>query len=675
MNQKSKPELNKKLKLCYVILALLVNSILVSMIQLSTQSYNNSGKTPLSANDPEIGRFHMYGNAYSVSIDGDYAYLGTDYGFLCISISSHWIPKLIGRYQRDCPVVDIEYKEKTAYALGIGGIDCLDLTYRFAPTLISNYYMDGVPCKMEIVDDLAYVITKYGEINSLSIFDISKSSQLILLGEYQTKVDLESLAVSESIAYIVSNEDGLQCIDISNSANPKLLGSWNNFEIVEDIVIHESRAYVLDRVLGLFRFDITDPSHPSLIDISLEENCLSSIDIKNSTIYLTDTEEGMMYFDVSMNEITYNETIDYYGTDQDIEVVNGYVYIATDFGLEIIDLEGIAGPIPVGRYDTDGKITSMQFHNNVTYIGTESGILAINVTNSSIPRFLNKHYTQTRCLAIENNYIISGGNFESPILDESNLFHPEKLSELDMDFVSMIEVKDSIAYCVGDYSSNYKLRCFNISNPSTPVLLGDWNTDEFCYSLDIEGDIAIIGGKTKIFTVNISNPAVPISIGEFLIDPEGIHIADIEINQNIAFIAPGCEGLLSINISDPKKPILLDTYDEFHCINDIYIVNNTVYITDLFHGLQKFDVTNPKKIILEDTYDVDGAIGIIVTPQFSYVVSEKFGLFIFNSTTLFSVPQIYKIAGYVHFPFYSTFGLCFLFVIIHKPNWKKKHNQ
>ncbi|WP_371802943.1 LVIVD repeat-containing protein [Candidatus Lokiarchaeum ossiferum] len=675
MNQKSKNELSNKFKLSYALLALLVNSILVSMVPLSTQTHNNSGSTPISANDPKIGRFHMYGNAYCVSIDGDYAYLGTDYGFLCISISSHRSPKLIGRYQRDFPVIDINFKEKNAYALGIGGIDCLDLTYRSAPTLISSYAIDGIPYRMEIEDNLAFVITKYGDINTLSIFDISDSSQLTILGEYQTEVDLEALAISGSIAYIVSDEEGLQCIDISNTSNPILLSSWNDFERVKDIEIYESRAYVLDGKLGLFRFDTTDPSHPSLIDISLEENCLSSIDIKNSTIYLTDEDEGMIFFDVSMKEITYNETIEYYGVDQDIEVVDEYAYIASNFGLEIIDLKSIAGPIPIGRYDTDGKITSMQFHDNVTYIGTESGILAINVTNSSIPRFLNKFYTQTEYLAIENNYLISGGNRESLILDESNLFHPEKISELDIEFVEMIKVNNSIAYCVGSISSSYKLRCFDIKNFSAPVLLGSWNTEESCYSIDIEGDIAIIGGKTKIFILNISNPAAPISLGTFLINPEGNRITDIKICQNITFVSPGCKGLLSIDISNPKKPILLDTYDAYNCIHSIYVVNNTIYTADGVQGLQKFDVKNPKKIILEATFELDDAIGIIVTPQFTYAVSEKFGLFIFDSNTLFSGPQINKIPGYAHFPVYTIFGLCFLLIIVQKTNWKKNHPQ
>jgi hypothetical protein len=188
-----------------------------------------------------------------------------------------------------------------------------------------------------------------------------------------------------------------------------------------------------------------------------------------------------------------------------------------------------------------------------------------------------------------------------------------------------VEIVGSYAY-VADGNSG--LQIINISNPSAPTLIGNYDTSGAAYGVQIVGSYAYVDDGSGLQIINISNPSAPTLIGNY--DTTGSAYG-VEIVGNYAYVANSFSGLQIINISNPSAPTLIGNYDTTGSAFDVEIVGNYAYVADSFSGLQIINISNPSAPTLIGNYDTTGlAKDVQIVGNYAYVADSGSGLQIIN---------------------------------------------
>jgi hypothetical protein len=214
----------------------------------------------------------------------------------------------------------------------------------------------------------------------------------------------------------------------------------------------------------------------------------------------------------------------------------------------------------------------------------------------------------------------------------------------------------------GDSFSGPHFQIFDISAPTTPVLVGSTSTPTNRGSI---GYITISDDLTKAYlssvsdgllTIDISNPQAPSLDSAYYPGFNSTH--RVSLSGNLAYFGAGDYGLQTINISDPHSPQLVSVFNTTQSctINgqsvfygncgagNIAISNDatTAFVPSSWNGLKVIDITNPKNPIELQTIIGTGDINTIGNVQLNkdgtlaYVVGNE-GLSIFEVSDLYNI--------------------------------------
>ncbi len=323
------------------------------------------------------------------------------------------------------------------------------------------------------------------EVSAKPLFNAS------LLGYYNTNVQAWDVALSsdDTKAYIAGwgGYDGFQIIDVSNPAAPSLLGSIDTTYSSDHVKVSSdgTKAY-LDNDVGGFRIiDISNPSSPSIIGTYNNGNPRT---------------RGFA--------INNNETIAY--------VTDGIV------GLQILDISNPASPTLISTYDPsvgcsingepvsegncEANNVSLSSDGTIAYLASGwGGLKILDISNADTPKLLSTLDTNAdgASIAVGSVVISSDGTRAflslNTVVDISNPSAPSLItvSPLADSCSSVIKLSndETIAYSA---CQNYGVQFIDISNPSSPLLIGKFyevinNTAPQVSGLDISGD------ETKAF--------------------------------------------------------------------------------------------------------------------------------------------------------------------------------
>jgi hypothetical protein len=176
------------------------------------------------------------------------------------------------------------------------------------------------------------------------------------------------------------------------------------------------------------------------------------------------------------------------------------------------------------------------------------------------------------------------------------------------------------------------LRIFDVSNPTSPVLLGTYDTPGFAEGVGISGTVAYVADDlTGLLIIDVSNPGSPILLGSYDTPSEAL---DVEVSGTTAYVADYLSGLHFIDISNPSSPTLLGTYDTPGSAYRVAVSGGLVYLGDVASGLEIFNAGNPSSATLLGSYDTpDDAVGVAVSGSVAYVADLSSGLQILNVST------------------------------------------
>ncbi len=190
----------------------------------------------------------------------------------------------------------------------------------------------------------------------------------------------------------------------------------------------------------------------------------------------------------------------------------------------------------------------------------------------------------------DGNYLYIGSDKNMQIADVHNPNNPLIISSVKLEDKAYDIIEDDKNYV---YVSNGKnISIINITDKFKPEIVKVMETPDYSYGLYIsDNKLFIACYDAGLITYDITYPIMPVVISIF--DTPGVS-RSIVVNNGKAVIADGT-GILLLNISDVKLPIIIKTIETEGSVIDVAIQNNYAYVITN-ENMYIFEINNPDDI-------------------------------------------------------------------------------
>jgi len=135
------------------------------------------------------------------------------------------------------------------------------------------------------------------------------------------------------------------------------------------------------------------------------------------------------------------------------------------------------------------------------------------------------------------------------------------------------------------------LQIVDISDPTNPTFLGNYDTSDLAEGVFVKGDYAYVAEYFNgLRVIDVSDPANPSAVGSYN-TPERAYA--VEIKGELAYVADGSSGLQIIDISTPSGPSYVGSVDTPGSARELVVAGDYAFVADAAEGLAVIDVWNP----------------------------------------------------------------------------------
>jgi hypothetical protein len=382
---------------------------------------------------------------------------------------------------------------------------------------------------------------------------------------------------------------------------------------------------------------------------------------------------------------------------------SNYAYIGNGPSFQVLDISNPANPILQSEYLTGGYVYGMKIKDNKAFVCTGGGLLVLDLTNPSQPEKIsyvtiggitlnvalwnNYAYVTTftgllwvvdltdirnpikrdgtnsggervTCVEAKDGYVYVG-NPEYPPMFVVDARNPDSLTVSDFEVggwgYNAFKIDTLLFLGIHGYQGTNYLKIYNISNASSPVLLGvlDLMAPEDVVAItasDVNHTAYIrtrVGGTLTgvTYAIDITNITQPVINGSYakkifktgytaglaickniiiasydngalLLDISNIDSLKLQsyfptagseeklqVKDSVAFIASGYSGLWIVDVSNPAEPKAISNFDTGGYTSDLFVEDTLAYIVnwenypdqDSVSGLWIIDIANLKK--------------------------------------------------------------------------------
>jgi hypothetical protein len=150
-----------------------------------------------------------------------------------------------------------------------------------------------------------------------------------------------------------------------------------------------------------------------------------------------------------------------------------------------------------------------------------------------------------------------------------------------------IQIIGHIAYVS---SLEHGLIILNVENPYLPQVISSCPTPGSARNLEVVGDTVYMGADTGgLQIIDISDLQNPLIIGNYPTAAAGC----LSVSGNLVFLVNYMKFILTIDVSDPTSPFLINSYNFVtDSISDIYVEDSIAYMTIGSEGLRIYHVSS-----------------------------------------------------------------------------------
>ena len=332
------------------------------------------------------------------------------------------------------------------------------------------------------------------------------------------------------------------------------------------------------------------------------------------------------------------------GNYWDIEVANGYAYVAALKMIVIISIADPSNPVLVSYYDLPGTIYHLSVVGTNIYVGS-GGLHILSVADPANPYEVGYYNTGGNVIdvmVIGTNAYIADGKFR--ILSVADPVNPYEIGFYENgSMFHSLYVEGTNAYVAANVlTMNDILYTISIADPTSPYELSAIGCSELINDVIVTGTNAYIvgndmSGDGRLCIYSIADPANPYSIGSFSMSNRASGIKVIGSN---AYIANGLNGLRILSIANPSSPNEIGLQDTPGTAQNVAIINTNALVADGNSGLRIISIANPSASYEIGYYDGPEGRGISVVGTNAYIAGGPNGLHIISIADSANIYQI-----------------------------------
>jgi hypothetical protein len=326
-----------------------------------------------------LGMAYLAGIANpGIYVTGKYAYIASrGSGLHVIDIENPQSPSIIGYIESPMQTGGIYVMGGYAYVAAQEALQIIDIGEPSQPRVVGSILPDAKG--VHVMGNHAYVVS----LKELHVIDVREPSQPKITGSINLPLehhDARSVYVTDNYAYVAGRKSGttsmpdgtvvqpsgsLQIIDVSEPQALKIVGS---IEIPRtkygdihpggwDVYVVDDYAYVTAEHDGLQVIDVSDPQNPGIMT-SMDIHEAKRIHVDGDLAYVGG-EADVVAIDISNPEaprILGRTWVS--GYMDDIYAADGYVYVAAQLSLEILQIEGRLEEVDVEPKKNDNDLGS-----------------------------------------------------------------------------------------------------------------------------------------------------------------------------------------------------------------------------------------------------------------------------------------------------------------------------
>jgi hypothetical protein len=546
----------------------------------------------------EIGFVDTPGEAWGVAVSGSIAYVADgENGLLVINVANPAIPEIVGVVDTPDFAHDVTVSGTTVYVADReSGMQIIDASNPTQPVIRGFYDTPGEALDIVVLSSLAYIADSYG---GLQIVNVSSPSAPFREGSIEHMGGYAcGLFVDGTTVYVATSYTGLYFVDANDPANPTIIRSIETPGWAKDVILTGSSIYVADGEGGLQIVDISTPENPAIIGSVNTPGDSSAISLSKNNVFMADGYSGLQVIDVS------NPTSIFIGSAatstwaQGIAISGNYAYVteggALGPGVTTIDIIDPFQPVVVDELNTN-YCYGIDIQDNYAYIARGSdGLLILDITSKASPRIAGIYDSPGNPIdvAVSGTTVGLADGPELQIIDVSDPENPVLITSLDPDPANNsdawgVAVSGNTMCIIGDASAG--MRIIDVSDPKNSVM-SDKIDVGYARSVLFSADYAYVGGYYKVSVVDIN----PMHTGNYMtmigaVDTAG-SVQDMTVVGNYIYLAMGTQGIQTIDITDPSKPITIGMMSTFSDAKGVAVSGNAAFVADYFSGLAIFPV-------------------------------------------------------------------------------------
>lgn len=302
-------------------------AILGAVWQWPLQAQTNVSLELVSRWPPSGGRM-----VRSVSVVGNYAFVGDSAGLEILDLSNPANPTLLGGAPTPGSAYGVQVVGSNAFvsvyggdvSVG-GGLQIIDVSNPQLPERIGGV-AKGDTYELQVVNQYAYVADFY---RGLEIYDVTNPTNPVVVAGYNPGGNPIGIRVLGSFAYLAAYSGGLKIVNIANPAQPVLAGSFSNIGEIWDVDVAGNHAFLANHYNGVNVIVISDPAQPRLIANLPTKGYPTSVRAVGSRVFVTASEDGLRVMDVgNPAQPVLVGSFRLSGSTRAVDVIGPYAYVA-----------------------------------------------------------------------------------------------------------------------------------------------------------------------------------------------------------------------------------------------------------------------------------------------------------------------------------------------------------
>lgn len=490
------------------------------------------------------------GFASGVAVVANYAYVAMgSSGLQVIEITNRSNPTLRGSYNTSGDARKVAVAGDYAYvADGAGGLAIVDINNPNSPTLVSTFATGGTANDVVVDGVLAYVAAGSA---GLVVVDVSDRASPALSGSASTQADALGIEAAGNTLLVGCGAAGVELFDVTDPTVPTAGATYDTPGSAEGGVLFGDYALLADGNSGMvvWRHAIRSAVPSTVASLPLSNSfAIKPLELDGDRLYVNSASRAYIYdvtdpmSPVQLGEYTspVSGAVSSVAADGDLMAVYVTTGGGANAGVQLVDVSDPTTPTFLGLWFQTGLDSPLYFLGNHLYVlhdGTSDAVRVLDISNPASPSLVGSVFLgqKPNYLEVDGEYAYLGTSIGTSgatvFLDIDNPASPSQVNSTTIGPGSQSVLGDRLF--VVDPPRLYTL---DITNVPSFTNVSNLDFGEFTgqFSTRTDGDELFLASNTGMRVFDVSDPDTPVELGQ---DPDSR--GRLELAGDLAFSVDG----------------------------------------------------------------------------------------------------------------------------------------